>query len=397
MEQLIVQSRAIASRVKERFKRQLFYEIDWKDRLIGVVGARGTGKTTLLLQRMKQVEFLGKKGIYITLDDIYFTEHKLIDTLRELKGFGFTHVFIDEVHQYKGWSREIKNSYDFYPELHILFTGSSVIDIKKEGVDLSRRAVFYNLYGLSFREYLNFIKGSDQKPLLIHDIFDRHEEVIDDILSQIKPLEYWHDYLKMGYYPYFAENTVTYHNKLRKVINTVIESDLRFIKSVSTENTEKIKRLLYIISGSVPFKPNMTKLSERIGIHRNTLVEYLHYLEEAGLVKMLTARGKSTGTLTKPDKLYLENTNISYALVGESSNKGNVRETFFYNQVNAVASLTLPERGDFEVNERYTVEVGGAGKGKKQISGLQDAYIAADDIERGALHKIPLWLFGFLY
>lgn len=397
MEQLIVQSREIVQNVKIDFKRYLYNEIIWSDRLIGILGARGTGKTTLLLQRLKNTDTHGKTSIYITLDDLYFTVNSLAETLRNLKNHGFTNFYIDEVHQYKGWAREIKNIYDLMPEVKVVFTGSSILDVQKGGTDLSRRAPIYELRGLSFREFINFKEGAALTKIDIEDVFADHEKLSDQIVSQVKPLPYWHEYLKRGYYPYVFENPETYYHRLQRVINTVLESDLRFLRNVSVANTEKMKRLLYITAGSVPFKPNISKLSERTGLHRNTLVEYLHYLKEARLLNLLSAQGKSTSTLTKPDKLYLENTNIAYALSNGTPNSGNLRETFFLNQVGYASRLRLPKKGDFIIDEKFTVEVGGSNKGKAQIKNIPNAYIAADGIERGVLNKIPLWLFGFLY
>lgn len=397
MEQLLTQSRALVRHISLEKRRYLYDHMDWGDRLIFIMGARGTGKTTLLLQHIKMTDPNGKSSVYLSLDDFFFSENRLVDILRKMNNYGIEHFYLDEVHQYPGWAREVKNIYDFMPEVHIVLTGSSAVDLKRESVDLSRRAVSYELHGLSFREFLNWKTSSDLAPVALDELFLHHEDLTSSILDRQKPLTFWKDYLKLGYFPFVFESPGTYHHRLRRVMNTILESDLLFIHNVSSDNIEKIKRLMYIIAESVPFKPNITKLSERVGLDRGTLTEYLHHLKEAKLINTLMAKGKSTSILRKPDKIYLDNTNMAYALLGDRCNIGNLRETFFQNQVGAVASLRLPQRGDFFINNHYTVEVGGSDKSKRQIDSLPNGYVAADDIEEGAMHKIPLWLFGFLY
>ncbi len=397
MEELFTQSQALVSIVQTQFMRHLHQSIHWENRLIGIVGARGTGKSTLLLQRIKQHFSNSSEAIYLTLDDIYFTENRLVETIRSFHQRGVTHFFLDEVHKYPSWSREIKNLYDLNPLLNIVFTGSSMIDILKQEVDLSRRTVMYHLSGLSFREYLNFAEGTSFSAISLDDVFRHQQDATEIILKEIKPFQYFKEYLNYGYYPFFKENLPTYHHRLKKIVALIVESDLHFIEGISIENIRKIHQLLYILSAQVPFKPNISKLSERIGLHRNTLTQYLHYLEKAKLINMLGAGGKSIGTLQKPDKLFLDNTNLAFALAKEATNIGSLRETFFLNQLSNVSSITLAQKGDFLIDEKYTVEVGGAGKDNRQLKGVEQAYIAADDVERGAFNKIPLWLFGFLY
>ena len=397
MEQLITQSRALVRCAPQEKRRYLFNRMDWGDRLIFIMGSRGTGKTTLLLQHMRMIDEKGKSSVYLSLDDFFFSENRLTETVRKMNNHGIVEFYLDEVHQYSGWAREVKNIYDFMPEVRIVLTGSCEVDLKKESIDLSRRAVSYDLHGLSFREFLNWKVGTDFTAIELDDLFLNHEQHAFSILEKLKPLRFWKDYLQFGYFPFVFESPNTYHHRLRRVMNTILESDLRFIHNVSSENIEKIKRLIYILAESVPFKPNITKLSERVGLDRGTLTEYIYHLREAKLINTLMAKGKSTSILRKPDKLYLNNTNMAYALLGDRCNIGTLRETFFQNQLEAIADLRLPEKGDFFINDKYTVEVGGSGKSKQQIHAIPHGYVAADDIEEGALHKIPLWLFGFLY
>ena len=397
MEELLAQSRALAEATSTQFQRFLHEKIYWDSRLIGVIGARGTGKTTLLLQVLK--EKFGSTGpaLYLSLDDIFFTEHRLTTVVRHFFQRGFSHFFLDEVHKYPGWSREIKNLYDFHPGLYLVFTGSSAVDVLKQEVDLSRRAAMYELPGLSFREFLNYRLGTHLEAIPLREVLERHEEWVPTILQKLKPLQYFDDYLRHGYYPFFKEHLPTYHHRLQRVMRLVVETDLQFIEGISTENVRKLHRLIFILASSVPFKPNVTKLSERIGIHRNTLVQYIHFLEKARVINLLQASGRSISTLQKPEKVYLENTNLAFALAEMPPNRGNLRETFFLSQVKPVAEVSLPRVGDFLLEDRYTIEVGGAAKTQRQIKDIKDAYVAADNVERGALTKIPLWLFGFTY
>ena len=398
MEQILLKSNLLVQNQDVGFARSLSGQIDWNDRLIGILGARGTGKTTLILQRLKQQFGISPKAAYITLDDIYFTENKLVDVAESFRQQGGQFVYMDEVHKYPNWAREIKNLYDTYKDLHIVFTGSSITDMLRQHADLSRRAIQYELPGLSYREYLAFSKVIDLPALKLSDILENHVEIASALSSRFKPLRHLPTYLKTGYYPFFIENIHTYPVRIEQLVKMIIETDMRFIEGFDPANTRKIYQLLYILATNVPFKPNVTKLSEKIGLHRNTLVQYLHYLDKAKLINSLTAAGKSISTLQKPDKIYLENTNLHYALTPQTVDKGTLRESFIMNQlINAKHRVTLPPEGDFQINETYTLEVGGKNKTAAQLKGVKNGFIAADDIEMGIHHKIPLWLFGFLY
>ena len=398
MDQILLKSNLLVQNQKVEFVRSLAQKIDWSDRLIGVLGARGTGKTTLLLQRLKQQFGVNAKAAYITLDDIYFTENRLVNFAESFRQHGGQFLFIDEVHKYPDWAREIKNLYDTYKDLNIVFTGSSITDMLRQNADLSRRAIQYELPGLSYREYLAFLKILDVPAIALSNLLENHVAVASELASKFKPLKHLPAYLKTGYYPFFAENINTYPVRIEQLVKMIIETDMRFIEGFDPANTRKIYQLLYILATNVPFKPNVTKLSEKIGLHRNTLVQYLHYLDKARLINSLTAAGKSISTLQKPDKIYLENTNLHYALAPQTVDKGTLRESFIMNQlVNAKYRVALPPEGDFQINDQYTVEVGGKDKTAAQLKNVKNSFVVADDIETGIYTKIPLWLFGFLY
>ncbi len=398
MEHLFQKSTLLLRNQQQVLVRSMMDKIDWNDRLIGIFGARGTGKTTLLLQYARKNFGSGNEVLYITLDDIFFSENKVSDIAVQFSQAGGKLLLLDEVHKYPEWAREIKNVYDFYPDLKIVFTGSSISDMLRQSADLSRRSVQYYLPGLSFREFLQFIDAGSFEAVSLQDIVEKHIELAADISSSIKPLQHFPDYLRYGYYPFFKENISSYSIRVEQVIKMVIETDLQFVEGFSTANTRKVYQLLYLLSVSVPFKPNVSKLSEKIGITRNTLLQYMHYLEKAELINMLSTAGQSISILQKPDKLYLENTNLQYTLSPETADKGTLRETFFLNQqLNAGYQVGLPGKGDFRVNDQYVFEVGGRTKDAEQIKGVPNAYIVADDIEIGALNKIPLWLFGMMY
>ncbi len=396
MEQLLSKSAILTAEKSLAFERYLATKIDWRDRLIGIMGPRGTGKTTLMLQYLKKRPHL--KGVYISLDDIYFSDNKLISFAEWYRNLGGQLLLIDEVHKYPDWAREIKNIYDTYPDLQIVFSGSSITDIMRQHADLSRRAVHYLLNGLSFREYLIFTGVHQADRITIDDMMRHHVELSTELTIKFRPLQHLADYLKTGYYPYFSENVSTYPIRLGQVVNMIIETDLQFIEGFDPANTRKILQLLYILAANVPFKPNMTKLSQKIGIHRNTLAQYIHYLDRARLINSLTTAGKSTSILQKPDKIYLENPNLHYTLAPQAVERGTLRESFVMNQlVNAGYLVELPDSGDFLVDRNYTIEVGGKEKGSAQIKKIPNSFVLADDMEVGALSKIPLWLTGFLY
>lgn len=396
MEKLFFKYRQKIEQVSTQFIRDAYHEIDWNGRLIGLRGARGVGKTTMLLQHSKKHLPQDERTLYVSLDNIYFSENKLVDFVDEFVQRGGKYLLLDEVHKYPNWAQELKNSYDDYPNLQIIFTSSSLLEILNARADLSRRADMYTLQGLSFREYLNFELDTAFPVIRLEDLLKDHFKIAADIALQLKPIQHFKPYLEYGYYPFYKENQALYHQKIEEITNLILEIELPLLRSMDIAYVNKIKQLLRIIITSVPFKPNVAKLSERIGINRNTLVTYLHYLEEAKLTKHLYKDAKGITQLQKPDKIYMENTNLLYAFGTLPINEGNLRETFFANQVGYHYLLEYSDKGDFLVDGRFIFEIGGKNKGKDQTLGEADAFIAADNIEMGIGNKIPLWLFGFL-
>ncbi len=387
------------TRVSLSFIRSIIEEIEWDARLIGIKGARGVGKTTLMLQYIKKHYKHDDSVLYVSLDDIWFSDHRLTELTDDFVKKGGRYLFLDEVHKYPDWSIEIKNIYDDYPELHIVFTASSMLEILDARADLSRRAVIYKMQGLSFREYLNFTQNVELKSYSLHDIIKNHYSIAEEVTNQLKPLRYFNSYLSTGYYPFFKETPSLYYHRIGEVINMIIEIELPLLRGVDISYAQKLKKLLLIVSESAPFIPNVKKLSERIGINRNTLVSYLHFLREAGLTKNLYKDASGVTRMQKPDKVFLENTNLGHAINPSDPDKGNLRETFFLNQLQYHHTVSYPEQGDFIVDDKYLFEIGGKSKNMKQLSGWQkeNAFAAIDDIEYGAGQRIPLWLFGFLY
>ena len=331
------------------------------------------------------------------MDYIWFNNHTLVEMVKEFTQKGGKYLFLDEVHKYPNWSQEIKNLYDFYPDLKIVFTGSSLLEIVNARSDLSRRAVVYSMQGLSFREYLKIEQGFDFPIFNLESILNDHTTISRTILQDIKPFQYFEAYLKSGYYPFYQEEIDLYKTRLNEIINLMLEIELPLLRSVDVAYVSKIKQLLAIIAKAVPFTPNVSKLSEKIQINRNTLLTYLHYLDEIHLTKNLFKENTGINLLQKPMKIYLENTNLMYLFAEDQVNKGNLRETFFANQVGYQNRLSYISNTDFRVNETYTFEIGGKNKSQKQLLGNPNSFVIKDDIEIGRNETIPLWLFGFLY
>ncbi|OIP91326.1 MAG: AAA family ATPase [Syntrophaceae bacterium CG2_30_49_12] len=387
-------------------KRYLYDTIDRDLRCIGILGARGTGKTTLMLQMVKEHSAGGNdRALYVSIDSPYFQAHDLFEFARTFHQHGGEVLFIDEVHKYPDWSVHIKSIYDGLPGLRVVFTGSSLLKIAKQKGDLSRRAVIYHLHGMSFREYINFTRHTAFPPFSLEDILKDHQVLATDICRDLKILRFFKQYLQSGYYPFFLEGENYYRLRLREVINHILEVDLPYISGIEIRQIAKIKKLLYMLAITLQFAPNIVKLSEATEISRPKLYEYLEHLQDAKLLNLLRRRGRGYAILTKPDKIYLENGNLMYAIT-EDMNAGTLRELFFVNQLrNAFsnhpalidATVELTDRGDFYVKSVYTFEIGGKAETYDQIKDISNSFIAADDIETGFGNKIPLWLFGFLY
>lgn len=382
----------------DTFNRFLYESINWDQRMLALKGPRGAGKTTLMLQRIKYgLDLPSTKALYITADHYWFYTNTLYETAEKFYLSGGRYLFIDEVHKYPQWSRELKNIYDGFPTMKIVFSASSALDIYRGEADLSRRVITYNLPGMSFREYLKLKGILSQESISIDNIIFNHEQIATEITKQIQPMPYFREYLKVGYLPIIAESRIEdIPARLIQVINTVVESDLAYTETFDSGTANKIKKLLGVIAESVPFKPNISALARKLNISRESVYLWLIYLDNAGLLNSLSREGKGVSTLQKPDKIFLENTNLAYALK-ESPDIGSIRETFTMNQlVNAGFNVSLPLKGDFLANG-YHIEVGGKNKTDKQIQDIENSVIAADDIEVGYGNKVPLWLFGFLY
>jgi predicted AAA+ superfamily ATPase len=388
MENLISRYKYLLSITNIDFVRYLHDKINWKARLISIVGTRGVGKTTLLLQRIK-IHLDTDKTMYVNADDIYFTENRLFDLAETFYQNGGKHLFIDEIHKYADWSKELKMMYDYFPDLQVVFTGSSILDIYKGSDDLSRRALSYILVGLSFREYLNMSQKLNLPVYSFKDILANKIE-----LPIAHPLPLFKEYLQSGYYPFHADPDFT--SLLIATLNQTLENDIPIFANMNMATTRKLKQLLYIVAQSVPFKPNVTKIATIIGVHRNQVNDYFYYMEKAGLINRLNHVPENIYSLGKIEKIYLNNPNLIYALALEKLNIGNLRETFFFNQMQVNQSVYASQKADFLI-DGFTFEVGGKTKSQKQISDIPNAFVVKDDIEYGYQNVLPLWAFGFNY
>ena len=377
--------------------RHFINTIDWSNRFIGIKGSRGVGKTTLLLQHIKQNYKPNNEVLYVSLDSLYFAETRPYDLADVFYKKGGKLLAMDEVHRCPGWAVELKNIYDDMPGLKVIFTGSSLLHLRKAKVDLSRRAVMYQMPGLSFREFLSFQSKTEFPIYSLDDIIHNHIEIAMNIINDIKPLAYFDNYLNYGYYPFYLENIKSFHQKLYETILTVLEVDIPQFEKIQISGIIYLKKLLKIISRSVPFKPNMNVLSQRTGISLNTMKTYLKYLADAKLLSMLYVPDKGINSMNKPEKVYLENTNLMYNMADNNPNVGNLRETFFFNQTDINYKVNISKHADFIIDDCYTFEMGGKNKQQKQIKNIENSYIVKDNIEIGPDNIIPLWLFGFLY
>lgn len=371
------------------FLRYKYNQIKWESRAFGLVGPRGVGKSTMLLQYIKQ-NLDTKDTLYVSADNLYFAEHKLVDLADRFVKMGGKHLFIDEIHKYEGWSRELKQIYDSYDDLQLVISGSSILDIYKGMADLSRRMPIYEMQGLSFREYLRLFHGIDVPVYSMEDILT-HKAVINGIEH---PLPLFHDYLKRGYYPFGRD--AEFEIELMQVINQTMEIDIPIHIKANVSVGRKLKSLIMVVSKSVPFKPVMQKLADVTGISRNDIPDYLIYMERAGMISQLRNATGGLRGLGKVEKLYLDNTNLIYALAPEHADIGNVRETFFMNQTRVCNDVRSSDISDFEIDNKV-FEIGGRKKGQKQIENASDGYIVKDDIESGYANIIPLWAFGLNY
>jgi len=397
MEELISKSDLIIASVHYPHKRKVQGSLNPEWQMNGIYGARGVGKTTLLLQMLQELKQNGKEVLFVRMDDFYFTENNLYTLADEWRKQGGEYLYIDEVHKYKGWSRELKNIYDSMPALKVVFSGSSIIELSKHEADLSRRSLMYFMPGLSFREYLLLSGIIDLQVYSLGTIIKDHNLIAAEISSGIPIIKHFKDYLRSGFYPFFLEKERDYLLTLEQIIRTVLEVDFLHIEQFDSSKSKHILTLLRIVAASAPFIPNISKISERTGLHRQTVLLYLQYLEKAGLAKQINYINKSISRLQKPDKLFLDNPNLFYALNPGIVNTGNLRETFAVNQLSVGHEIALHKTADFFVDENYIIEIGGKNKNAAQIKGSGNAFLFVDDIEIGHKNKIPLWMLGLLY
>ena len=390
MKEIIDSYRKLISETPTAFHRYMAGRINWDNRLVGIVGPRGVGKTTLMLQHINENLDL-PTTLYVTADHFYFASHHLLDLAADFAKAGGKFLFVDEIHKLPDWARELKLIYDLHSELRVVFSGSSVLNLTRGATaDLSRRAVLYAMQGLSFREYLELYHGIRIPAHSLADILAHRVELPDGL----RPLPHFHDYLRTGYYPFGLENNYT--DRLLGIVGSTLEVDIPQYAGMNASMARKLKQLLAIVARSVPFKPNMTSIGQALGVSRNNVADYLLYVEEAGLISQLRNDTGGIKGLGKVDKVYLDNTNLAYTLAKESTDIGNIRETFFMNQTRVDHDVISSGMADFEIDGR-TFEVGGRKKGKRQIADAAEGYVVRDDIEYGFGNVVPLWAFGFTY
>ena len=397
MDKLINKCRRLLALVNTDVVRELMQQINWDQRLISIRGARGVGKTTLMLQYLKLNGCDCKRSLYISMDSVYFATHTLLEFVERFYQLGGKQLLIDEVHKYPSWSREIKEIYDSYPDLRVVVSGSSLLNILNADADLSRRCIPYEMQGLSYREYLWMVKGIHLPAITLKELLSDPNGFCDNINSQCRPLAYFKEYLQEGYYPFILEGKIEYHLRIENVVNFILDVELPQSCGVEIGNIRKMKSLLTVLASKVPMQVDMTKIAAAAGVSRNTLLAYMQYLSRARLLNLLYAGDDSVKKMQKPDKIYLENPNLIETLALDEPNIGTVRETFLVGQLCYQHKVEYTKTGDLLVDRLYTIEIGGKSKDGKQIASLEDAYIASDDIEYAAGNKIPLWAFGFLY
>jgi len=399
METLFSKHDRLIANTSLRFVREMMNQIHWDTQLLSIQGAKGVGKSTLLKQFIKMHYEPGdRKALYCSADTIDFSRRSLVDLAGEFVMNGGERLFIDEIHKYKGWSREVKEIYDLYPELKVAVSGSSLLSLMAGDADLSRRCVKYTMSGLSFREALGFYEGISFPVCKLEDVLNRPFALWEAVSAKCKPVELFKKYLRYGYYPFFLEGENDYYTKIEQVVNYVVETELPLLCKVDVAYIRKIKALISVIAESVPYEVNVNRLAAAIEIGRDTVVGYLKNLGDANILNLLYSEKKSIGKLTKPDKVYLENTNLLYALTPSAVEIGTARETFAVTHLSENHLVEYgKDKGDFKVDEKYHFEIGGKDKGFNQIADLPDSYVFADDIESTVGAKLPLWMLGFLY
>lgn len=390
------QSRRRVASTTSNFHRYLYDRINWNDTLICLKGARGVGKTTLLLQHIKECFGTDERALYVSLDNMWFLSHSLTDLIEYHYLHGGTHLFLDEVHHYPHWQRLLKNLADEYPTMHVVYTGSSMLEIDANEGDLSRRQVVYPMAGLSFREFLAFEGAADVKATSLEELLVHHVDMAEEVVARCSVLPLFERYLQVGYYPFYKTTFDGYDQRLQAVVKQVLESDLPCVHDVQYPTIVKTKKMLMILAERVPQTPKMSELYSELETNRERGLKMLHTLQRAGLLGLLSAETKAIKHLSRPDKIYLDNTNLMYALTVHID-KGTLRETFFRNQLAQAHTLVLPAQGDFLVDGTYLFEIGGPRKTFEQIKDISNSYLGVADIDVGRRARIPLWMFGLLY
>ncbi len=377
-------------------RRYLYNQIAWSDRLIMIKGARGVGKTTMMRQRCKEN---GEKGVYASLDQLFFNDHTIIELADYHYKHGGTYLYLDEVHLYPrpNWEQELKNIYDSYPRLHIVFTGSSLLHLNSKLADLSRRVAVYDLRGLSFREYLNFTGNYKLEALSLSEILSNHRMLATKISSDIYVIKEFEKYLRKGYYPFFMEcSEITYSQRVERLVRSVIDIDIPAVASIEYETQLKLKKLLVVLAEQVPFVPNITNLSRDIEVTRNQLMKFFTFLNEGAVLRTLMDPTTQPKRASKPEKILFDTPSVMQAL-GIINKTGTVRESFAASMLSSAGQLYAAKEGDFLLDRIYLFEVGGKNKGYSQIADKPNSYVIADNIETGVGNKIPIWMLGFLY
>lgn len=387
----------LMQRTETSFHRYLYDKINWDNRLTAIKGARGVGKTTMLLQYMKE-RFSNhpERALYISLDNMWFANHSLSDVVEYHYTHGGTHLFIDEVHKYPSWPVLMKNIYDEYPDLHVVFTGSSMLKIDNSKADLSRRLSDYTLQGMSFREFLNYEAGIHVPVINLSQLLEDHVRIAMQITDKVKILPLFEKYLNCGYYPFYKQDEEGFYERLKKVVYAVLYEDVPAIEEVTYPTIQKLQRMLMILAERIPQTPKMNELYGILETTREQGLKMLNILQRTAMLQLLSTELKEFKHLVKPDKVYLHNPNLMNALT-VSPDKGTLRETFFVNQLSTIADVNYTKNGDFLIDHRYVFEVGGKNKNFDQIKDIPDSYLAIDNVETGYGSRVPLWMFGLLY
>lgn len=396
MNRLYEISNRMVSQVSMEHFRYLYDKIDWNDSLIMLKGARGVGKTTIMYQRCRQI---GPTALYVSLDQLWFNDHTITELADHHYKHGGTHLFLDEVHRYPrdNWEQELKNINDSYPKFNVVFTGSSLLQLNSKIADLSRRVAIYELRGLSFREYLSFSGKASFPAYSLEQILSDHTTIAMEIISNIRVLGEFEEYIKKGYYPFFLNtSTFTYSQRVERIVGAVIDLDIPAVTSVEYESLLKLKKLLVILAEQVPFVPNVLKLSKDVGVTRNQLLKFFTLLNDGAILRTLKNPSTQPKNAAKPDKILFDNPSVMQAL-GAFSHSGTIRESFAASMLSHAGKVYVANEGDFLVDKKYVFEIGGKGKGFSQIANQPDSYVVSDDIESGFGNRLPLWLLGFLY